>query len=99
MNIFARLKYRFGDPLPEYKEKDSYGTYYVRVVSSGMFGSDSKSIFDAESKLWRRRIRAIITGRGRGYTMGEALWDWALPKVVIAIGLGALLVALHAVQP
>jgi len=53
---------------------------------------------DEEPRLWKRRIRALITGYGPAWKLSTALWHWSRTLrllVILGIIAYALLGVLH----
>lgn len=78
MNFIAKLRYRwtnFRDP-DLFEFSDLGNGYQARVIAFGMFDEAGNVIDDVEKKIWKRRVRAVLTGCGGEWTMWGALLDY-----------------------
>lgn len=78
MNLLNRMRFRWDnsrDPLPGELAPTEAGAVIVYMTEPE----------DVENILLFRRLRAVITGYGPGWTFAEALLDWGFPKLWLAV--------------
>ena len=76
--MFERIKFRWNhnrDPLPGEVKPTERGAMIIWIFET----------IDAESCLFLRKLRGLITGYGESWTFFSALWDWLWFKFLFSI--------------